>query len=351
MSPVRLYPNLKRLKDRHGRLRIYLRVPGGKLVPLPTDEGSPAFREAYEAAVAGCPSSPELASPCIAPRSIAALVVAYQQSPEWAALASSTKQSTRLILKRLVLEHGDRPVASMRPEHVRALIRQRSSTPAAANRLRKVLRRLMWLAIELSWRQDNPTRDTRPLGYEKREIATWSEDDITRFCDRWPLGTREHLALALLLFTGQRQSDVVRMGTQHLRDGGIEVQQKKTGTRLWVPVHPDLATAIAAHPSGSDVFLVTAAGKPFTVAGIGNWLRDARAAAGMSPEMSPHGLRKAAARRLSEAGCSALEIQSITGHRSLRELEVYVREVNQRRLAGQAMSRLLRSKISNLTEQ
>ena len=58
------------------------------------------------------------------------------------------------------------------------------------------------------------------------------------------------------------------------------------------------------------------------------------------PHCSAHGLRKAAARRLAEAGCSAHEIMSITGHQSLKEVERYTREAGRRNLADSAMKRI-----------
>lgn len=62
--------------------------------------------------------------------------------------------------------------------------------------------------------------------------------------------------------------------------------------------------------------------------------------AGLPAESSPHGLRKAAARRLAEAGCTVFEIASITGHASLKEVERYTKSAQQKRLAQSAMSAL-----------
>ncbi|HEY9359509.1 MAG TPA: tyrosine-type recombinase/integrase, partial [Xanthobacteraceae bacterium] len=58
-----------------------------------------------------------------------------------------------------------------------------------------------------------------------------------------------------------------------------------------------------------------------------------------SKTCSAHGLRKAACRRLAEAGCSANEIASISGHASLREVERYTRAADQARMARQAIAR------------
>jgi integrase len=61
--------------------------------------------------------------------------------------------------------------------------------------------------------------------------------------------------------------------------------------------------------------------------------------------LSAHGLRKAACRRLAEAGCSANEIAAISGHASLREVERYTRAADQERMARNAMARAAASTV------
>lgn len=343
MSKVDL-PNLKRMVDRHGKRRVYFRLASGKLRALPPEEDTAAFLAAYQAAAEDRTPPPPIGGDRVKPGTIAALAVLYLQSPEFARLATSTKATTRRLLDRLREAHGARPVAGMQIEDARKMVRQRADKPAAANRLLKLLRMLMRLAVDSGWRRDDPTRDVRPVRYRTTEIATWADSDIARFTDHWPLGTRERLALALLLYTGQRQSDVVRMGPQHVRDGRIAVRQVKTGKPLLIPMHAELLATLEATRSGHAVFLATRSGKPFTANGIGNWIRDAMRAAELPKGLSPHGLRKAAARRLAEAGCTTLQIAAITGHRSLRELEVYVRDVDQMQLADDAMKTLAKTK-------
>jgi integrase len=81
-------------------------------------------------------------------------------------------------------------------------------------------------------------------------------------------------------------------------------------------------------------------GRPFTVDGFSQWLRIAITAAGFPLDCQPHGLRKAAGRRLAEAGCSAHEIMAVLGHKTLSEAERYTREADQTRLATEAMMKL-----------
>jgi integrase len=169
-------------------------------------------------------------------------------------------------------------------------------------------------------------------------IYTWTETDIAKFEAAHPIGSRPRLAMALLLYTGQRRSDVVRLGRQHLRDGLLHLRQQKTGAVLAIPVHPALVEILSATPTNNLSFLVTRDGSPFTPAGFGNHFREWCDKAGLPKECSAHGLRKAACRRLAEAGCSALEIMAISGHASLREVQRYCAAADQARMARSAMA-------------
>jgi integrase/recombinase XerD len=107
-----------------------------------------------------------------------------------------------------------------------------------------------------------------------------------------------------------------------------------------IPVHTDLAAVIAAtKTAGLQTFLVTDYGKPFTANGFGNKFRDWCNEAGLH-HCTAHGLRKACAARLAERGASAHEIMSITGHKSLEEVERYTKAARQKVMAGAAMARL-----------
>ena len=151
------------------------------------------------------------------------------------------------------------------------------------------------------------------------------------------IGTRARLAFALLLYTGQRRSDVVRMGRQHIKAGKIEVVQDKTGKRLILSVHSRLQEAIDATPSNHLTFLTTANGKPFTANGFGNYFKDCCKEAGLPDNCAAHGLRKAMSTRLANAGNSANQIAAVTGHTTLSEVSRYTRAANQESLATEAM--------------
>lgn len=93
------------------------------------------------------------------------------------------------------------------------------------------------------------------------------------------------------------------------------------------------------------MLLTSQLGKLFTAKGFGNWISDAARKAGLPLGCAAHGLRKAAARRLAEAGCTAHQIAAITGHRSLKEVERYTRAADQRISARVAMSKVQKTKL------
>jgi integrase len=83
--------------------------------------------------------------------------------------------------------------------------------------------------------------------------------------------------------------------------------------------------------------------------GFGNFISEAIQAAELPARCKAHGLRKAAARRLAEAGCTAKQIQAITGHKSLEEVERHTRKADQMQLARQAVTKQENNhKLANL---
>lgn len=326
------FPNVSIFRDRHGKVR-YRYQKSGRTVYLRGLPGSPEFAESYTAAVESRP--PEIGASRTKPGSVNALAVLAYGSAEWARLKPTTQTTYRGIIERLRTEFGDFPLRDLRQAHVMAMRDKRAAAPTAANNLVKVLRWLLDIAVSRQWRTDNPARGVRPLKIESDGFHTWTEEEIAAFEKRWPFGTKERLAFDLLLYTAQRSGDVRRMGRQHIRDGFVSVRQEKTGQPLELPVHPRLRASLEAWPSGHLTFIVTQHGQPYTAKGFGNWFNDAAKAAGVT-RGTAHGLRKAAARRLAEAGCTAHQIMAVTGHRTLKEAERYTRAAAQRHLATAA---------------
>jgi integrase len=319
--------------DRHGRPRYYYRRAGFHAAPLPGLPYSPEFMAAYEAALAGQRPAPTARA---TPGTMNALALSFFAAPSFSTLRPSTRNTYRWTIERLCREHGDKRVALLRRQHIVKLMAAR--TPGAANKLRKALRAMMKHAVAIGLLSDDPTSAVRAIQTRTAGFHSWSDVEISQFEERHPVGSRARLAMALLLYSGQRRGDVIRMGPQHVRNGVLYIKQEKTGAELAIPVHPELATIIASVPRHHLTFLTTRFDRPFEASTFSHWFRDQCNAAGL-PHCSAHGLRKAAARRLAEAGCTAHEIGAITGHASLAELTRYTRAADQRRLAEAAMAK------------
>lgn len=324
-------------KDRRGVWRHYFRRPGHARIALPGHPGSPEFMEAYNAALA---STPVLRSGASVPGSFARMIEDYFRSPEFLSTRASSQAVTKGILDRFAKDWGDREVDSFERKHLTVVIGKMAKTPAAANNLLKKLRALIRWGIANDWRKDDPT-----IGMKKfREGThhTWTEDEIAQFEAHWPLGGRARTAFALAIYTGQRREDLARMtwGACDLRAGTIRVVQGKTGAELEIPIHKGLRTALEAWPRKHLTILATEGGRGTSVAGFGNYMADCIGEAGLPARCVLHGLRKAATRRLAEAGCSAHEIMAITGHKTLAEVQRYTVAAAQKGLAQAAIARV-----------
>src|SRR5215831_6749536 len=330
--------------DRDGRAYHYLRRPGYPKTRLPGLPWSPSFMAAYESALAGPRTA--IGAGRIKPGSVAAVIAEYLDSQQFfASKSAGTQRMRRGILERFRAAYGERPFALLPPEWIEALLD--SKPPHAARSWLVTLRSLCQFAIKPPRRylRTDPTANIKLASIKGDGFHCWTDAEIAQFEAHHPIGTKPRLALALLLYTAQRRSDVVRMGRQHIRDGVLSVKQEKTGVTLAIPVHPHLRAILDATPSEHLTFLVTATGKPYGPNHFSETFREWCDAAGLPRRCKPHGLRKAACRRLAEAGCSEKQIAAISGHASLDEVARYTKAADKARLARDAMARMVKAVI------
>lgn len=216
-----------------------------------------------------------------------------------------------------------------------------------------MLRVLMRHAIDLEWRKDDPSAGIRKMWHRSDGFMTWEEDHIAAFLDYHKPGTRAHLALALLLYTGQprgtgqRRGDAVRMGWPMVRDGFLSIVQNKTGQPVAIPILPPLQAVLDLLPRDAATFLESDRGGPLSPEGFTNWFRrmvesvvDDDGKRLLPDGLSPHGLRKATCRRLAEGGCTPHQIMAISGHQTLAEVTRYTAAASRKGLAQEAMASL-----------
>lgn len=327
--------------DRTGKLRRYFRKGGKRVGPLTGEPGSEEFMTAYAAYLA---QKPAAAKTTLHADSLGKLIMDFYGSRFFTDRKPSTRQLYKYALDPISKAHGHRSASTMPAEAAEKIINQiGAEKPGMANLTRAVMRRLFQFALKTKRRKDNPM-----IGVEAFKVGehhTWTDAELRQFEDKWRLGTRQRLAYALLLYTGQRVGDVVKMRRADVADGLIHVVQQKTGAELWVPIHPELAKALKSFPAVGLTLIGDACGRPLKRPALSALMRKAIEEAGLPPRCVSHGLRKAAMRRLAEAESTANQIASISGHKTLKEVERYTKAADQKKMARQAMGKLPNGKV------
>ena len=200
--------------------------------------------------------------------SLDAAIKGYLASGAFVSLAPSSQRVRRDILEGFARECGHLRIADMKRQHVAVLLDRKAGRPGAALNLLSALKMLMRYAVDVGLRADDPTINIRRPKLRDGGFYPWTEEDIERFEQRHAVGSKARLALALLVYTGQRRGDVIELGRQHVRNGAIHLRQAKTGKPLAIPIHPELRVVLDATPSGNLTFLVSERGAPFSSDGF-----------------------------------------------------------------------------------
>jgi integrase len=319
--------------------------------PLPGLPGSREFMEAYGAMLADGPAAPMQAGFRHGVGSVAAAVKGYLASAEFSGLRPTSRIARRRILESFAGKHGHRRIAELERRHVDDPLKSFAGKPGASRNFIAALRVLVRYAVNVGLRSDDPTVRLKMPKLAAGGHYTWNEDDIASFERRHPIGTKARLALALLLYTGQRRADVLALGWQHVRGGYVHLRQQKTGRPLAIPIHPELQAVLDATPADNLTFLVSERGRPFYPDAFNHWFRKRCVEAGLPKRAGPHGLRKACCRRLADAGCSMKVIAAISGHASLREIARYTEAADQRKLAEQGIAAITRTPSGKLPDR
>jgi integrase len=338
-------PHLTANRDRKGRMRYYVRKRRGRAILIREKPGTPEFLEAYRAAIDAITGSSRSRLDKPAPKTWRWLCAAYMASPEFDALADATRAQRRNVLEATWAEphqpgsdmlFGECPLAHLGAKQIRVLRDRKRDHPEAANHRLKCIRAVFRWAVEVEHVDANPARAVPNIPNRTDGHHTWTVSEVEQYRRRHKPGTKARLALEILLFTGARRGDAVRLGRPMVADGWLKWAAGKTGEAIAIPILPGLQAALDVTPlTGIETWLVTQYGKPFTIAGFGNWFRDRCNEAGL-PHCTAHGLRKAAATIAAENGATPHELMAIFGWRSLKQATLYTRKVDRARLAQAA---------------
>lgn len=320
-----------------GKQYKYRRV-GSQLVALPNlPENHPEFLAAYVAAEAVKPKIRYQAG------SISALCLEYLGSHEFRRLAVNTRAVRRRVVDKISTVRGTALVKDLKPEHLRKDIR--TLPPGAAKGRLVAWRSILKFAVEEGWIPADPSAGVKAQKGEVKPHRQWTQHELDQYREYWKPGTAERTAFEVLYWTGARCVDAVALGWQKVdQDGWLGYIQAKTGGPATCPVRVLPAWAVqmandhrfflAELPRDRMIWIVTKAGKARNVAAFSNFLSVAASAAGLPKGCTAHGLRKARAAALAEAGATVSRIGAWTGHISLSEIAHYTRQADQKGILG-----------------
>src|SRR5215467_2028656 len=279
----------------------------------------------------------------------ASVIQAYMASDKYLKLEPSTKRTYRRFL--LLAEHkntlGAIPVEEMRPALVQAFLDGLADRPAAQQKAKTVMQAVERFAIVRDLLAGSITAGTEAPGSDGG-YTPWSEEQVA-FAER---SVSPHLSCVITMAanTGQRGSDLVRMRWTDIEEvdcrPGINVVQKKTGLKIWVPFTQALIDTMSTWEKRPGFILTKPDGHPFTRPQLTDaWLREME-----RPEMAPlkglvlHGLRGTAVVRLRRAGVSIAQICDVVGM-SPQMVTRYCRFSDQKANALAAMDKLEGTKV------
>lgn len=273
----------------------------------------------------------------ILPHSLGAVIQEYRRSPEYAVLSPSTKVVyERAIALMEPLYRVD--LAALKRRHAVKLRDKHRTTPAIANQIIAVMAILMGRAVEMEYVPFNPIVKVGRLAVG--EYARWDDAAVAYALEHLPARFRKPIILAL--YTGQRSGDVLAMKWSDYDGAGIQVAQQKTGVRLWVPCHSALRAALEEWKRDrASLYIVTDSyGQPYKAKAFHSiFSREIRQHPALNGLVF-HGLRKTAAAKMAEAGCSPHEIAAITGHKTMQMILHYTSQAEQRSRATAAITKL-----------
>lgn len=333
--PRKLPPFVSRERTRHGKIVFYFRKDKGSRIRLP-NIGADDFEVEYHAALSA--TAPQKRR-VVGVGSLEWLITRYKETTAYRGLSVATRRQRDNILKGVLKTAGHVAFKSITRKTIIDGRERRAATPAQSRNFLDAMRGLFRWALDAELITVDPTATVKnPARPDGCGFEAWSEDDVVAYEARWPDGTKERVWLHVLLYTGLRRGDAVRIGRQHVRDGVATLKTEKTGTEVNVRILPVLAETLRIGPTGDLAFIVGENRQPLTKETFGNYFRAACNKAGV--RKSAHGVRKIGATRAAEAGATVAELEALFGWTGGTMASHYTKTADRKRLAKSASEKI-----------
>ncbi|WP_019218561.1 tyrosine-type recombinase/integrase [Bartonella florencae] len=333
-------PHLVKEIIRHSKIIWYVRIGHGSRRRVHGTYGTQEFIDNYKNALAELqgiiPPKPKTSK--LIEGSFAWLLKQYFNSLNCYSLAKATKRQRELILMKVCDTIGNIPCQTIDKKHIIAGVERRKETLSAAQNFLKALNGLFYWAIEQDLLENNPTVAVkRPSLKNKEGFPAWTEEDVEKYYHKWHHGTHEHVWIDVLLYTGLRRGDAVRIGWKDVKDNIIHLKTEKSKfqTDVFLPILPELAKTLETGPIGDETFICSKINQKFIKESFGNAFRDACNEAGI--KKSAHGLRKLAATHAAKSGAIVSQLKAIFGWTKDPMASLYTKSADCKRLALEAI--------------
>lgn len=256
----------------------------------------------------------------------------YVVSPKFLEKAPDTRA---LYLRQIRIARagfGATPAEQMRASMIRGVVEGLADRPGAGNNFLGTMRAVSTWAVVRDHLPMSITEGVEPYASSGGH-KPWTDAQVQAVRDKLTGAVRR--GVLLMLYTGQRGSDVVRMGPTDVDGNGIMLAQRKTARPVWCPIVTELAAEMEGWERRPGPFVRQASGRPYTRKLFSKHFDEARAAVPALAGVTLHGLRATAVIRLRRAGLSTAQIQDVIGM-SLAMIERYARFAD-RKASGQAV--------------
>jgi integrase len=159
-----------------------------------------------------------------------------------AKVSANTAKQYKTAARRLVKKLAEFEPNDVKPKHVAQVKLDMAATPNMANRCLSVLRQVFDYALEQQIVDSNPAIGIKRHAEKKRDRLPAIEE-LYAVYDK--CGPRTRVIVDLLIRTGQRINDVLKIRRTDLLEDGIAFKQQKTGAKVIVPWTPELEEVVA----------------------------------------------------------------------------------------------------------
>lgn len=344
---------LQRHTTRHGNSAWYVRVTDEagkrKNIRVRGEYGTPEFMAAYQAILKGVPAALPRPYDKASHGTVKWLIDRYRDSRSWQSYAPATRRQREFIFLQIIAKSGNEPLRNVTRGVIAKGRDDRAKTPNQARHFMEAVRGLFSWALDAQLVAFDPTAGLKdPPKKKGGGFRVWTEEEVQRYETRWPIGTRERVWLDVLLYSGLRRSDAVRLGRDHVRVFNLKgkrirvhtISTQKSGETVEVtlPILPQLQKTIDTGPIGEETYIAGMRGKPFTKESFGSAFAEACKLAGVPGRA--HGLRKLGASRAAENGATVNQLQALFGWTDVKMPMLYTKSADRKRLGVEAASLL-----------